>query len=147
MPNRPDSQTPRPERRPTGERSGWPRWGIWLVMGMLGATFLYSALQPSESFETITYDQFLVRVGDGDVTEARIDNQTGRIELRTDDGERLATTGPLELSAEDRRVLDEAGTAVEFTTPEPGFLSTWLPLLLPVGRCAWLLPSTGWSSP
>jgi cell division protease FtsH len=133
MPNRPDSQTPRPERRPTGERSGWPRWGIWLVMGVLGATFLYSALQPSESFETITYDQFLVRVGDGDVTEARIDNQTGRIELRTDDGERLATTGPLELSAEDRRVLDEAGTAVEFTTPEPGFLSTWLPLLLPIG--------------
>jgi cell division protease FtsH len=39
----------------------------------------------------------------------------------------------LELSAVDRQVLTDSGISVILETPQPGFASTWLPLLLPVG--------------
>ena len=62
-----------------------------------------------------------------------IDNQTGQIDFETVDGAEFGTTGPLELSDNDRRVLSDSGVAVTYDTPQPGFLQTWLPLLLPVG--------------
>ncbi len=102
-------------------------------MGLLAATLLYPLLQPSEDLEALPYDQFLARVADGEVTEVTVDNQTGRIEIRTSEGVAFTTTGPLELSAVDRQVLTDSGISVIFETPQPGFASTWLPLLLPVG--------------
>lgn len=102
-------------------------------MGLLAATLLYPLLQPSEDLEALPYDQFLALVADGEVTEVTVDNQTGRIEIRTSEGVAFTTTGPLELSAVDRQVLTDSGISVIFETPQPGFASTWLPLLLPVG--------------
>jgi cell division protease FtsH len=102
-------------------------------MGLLAATLLYPLLQPSEDLEALPYDQFLARVADGEVTEVTVDNQTGRIEIRTFEGVAFTTTGPLELSAVDRQVLTDSGISVIFETPQPGFAATWLPLLLPVG--------------
>ncbi len=102
-------------------------------MGLLAATLLYPLLQPSEDLEALPYDQFLARVADGEVTEVTVDNQTGRIEIRTSEGVAFTTTGPLELSAVDRQVLTDSGISVIFETPQPGFAATWLPLLLPVG--------------
>ncbi len=102
-------------------------------MGLLAATLLYPLLQPSEDLEALPYDQFLARVADGEVTEVTVDNQTGRIEIRTSEGVAFTTTGPLELSAVDRQVLADSGISVIFETPQPGFAATWLPLLLPVG--------------
>ncbi|MDE0928452.1 MAG: ATP-dependent zinc metalloprotease FtsH [Acidimicrobiales bacterium] len=120
---------------PSGSKAnkGWPRWGIWMLMGLLAATLLYPLLQPSEDLEALPYDQFLARVADGEVTEVTVDNQTGRIEIRTSEGVAFTTTGPLELSAVDRQVLADSGISVIFETPQPGFAATWLPLLLPVG--------------
>ena len=124
-----------PSSEPSGSKAnkGWPRWGIWMLMGLLAATLLYPLLQPSEDLEALPYDQFLARVADGEVTEVTVDNQTGRIEIRTSEGVAFTTTGPLELSAVDRQVLTDSGISVIFETPQPGFASTWLPLLLPVG--------------
>lgn len=102
-------------------------------MGLLAATLLYPLLQPSEDLEALPYDQFLALVADGEVTEVTVDNQTGRIEIRTSEGVAFTTTGPLELSAVDRQVLTDSGISVIFETPQPGFAATWLPLLLPVG--------------
>jgi cell division protease FtsH len=120
---------------PSGSKAnkGWPRWGIWMLMGLLAATLLYPLLQPSEDLEALPYDQFLALVADGEVTEVTVDNQTGRIEIRTSEGVAFTTTGPLELSAVDRQVLTDSGISVIFETPQPGFAATWLPLLLPVG--------------
>ncbi|HIG25285.1 MAG TPA: ATP-dependent metallopeptidase FtsH/Yme1/Tma family protein [Acidimicrobiia bacterium] len=124
-----------PSSEPSGSKAnkGWPRWGIWMLMGLLAATLLYPLLQPSEDLEALPYDQFLARVADGEVTEVTVDNQTGRIEIRTSEGVAFTTTGPLELSAVDRQVLTDSGISVIFETPQPGFAATWLPLLLPVG--------------
>jgi len=126
-------QAPGPERRGSGRTRGWPRWGVWVVLGLLTSVLLFSSMLPNESSEDVTYDQFLDDVAADSVTDVRIDNQTGRIDFHLADGTGFTTTGPLELSPDDRALLADSRAAVEFNTPEPGFLQTWLPLLLPVG--------------
>ena len=131
MNERRPSPSPRPER-PGGNARGWPPWGIWVVVGLFASLFLFSALAPNESGEKVGYDRFLDDLAVGAVVDVRIDNQSGRIDYHDTDGGSFTTTGPLELSPEDRDLLDASGAAVEFRTPEPGFFQTWLPLLLPV---------------
>ena len=102
-------------------------------MGLLTSVLVFSSILPSESSERVSYDQFLDDVAAGSVTDVLIDNRSGRIDFHDADGIRFATTGPLELSADDRALLAGSQAAVEFKTPEPGFLQTWLPMLLPIG--------------
>ena len=102
-------------------------------MGLLASVLVFSSMLPSESSERVSYDQFLDDVAAGSVTEVRIDNRSGRIDFHDADGIRFTTTGPLELSADDRALLAGSQAAVEFKTPEPGILQTWLPMLLPIG--------------
>ena len=102
-------------------------------MGLLASVLLFSSMLPSETSESVSYDQFLDDVAAGSVTDVLIDNRSGRIDFHDADGIRFTTTGPLELSADDRALLAGSQAAVEFNTPEPGVLQTWLPLLLPVG--------------
>ena len=125
---RPSGPSTQPKRD-----QGWPRWGVWLVMGLVATALILPGLMPSDSAEQVAYDRFLDRVAAGEVADVLVDNQTGRITF-IDDGETtFETTGPLELSIDDRRLLSDSGAAVRFETPQPGFLQTWLPLLLPVG--------------
>ncbi len=101
-------------------------------MGLLASVLLFSSMLPSESSDHVSYDQFLDDVAAGSVTDVRIDNRSGRIDFHDTDGIRFTTTGPLELSADDRALLAGSQAAVEFNTPEPGILQTWLPMLLPI---------------
>ena len=102
-------------------------------MGLLTSVLVFSSILPSESSERVSYDQFLDDVAAGSVTDVLIDNRSGRIDFHDADGIRFTTTGPLELSADDRALLAGSQAAVEFKTPEPGILQTWLPMLLPIG--------------
>ena len=102
-------------------------------MGLLTSVLVISWMRPSESSERVSYDQFLDDVAAGSVTDVLIDNRSGRIDFHDTDGIRFTTTGPLELSADDRALLAGSQAAVEFKTPEPGILQTWLPMLLPIG--------------
>jgi len=105
---------------------------MWLVMGLVAAALFLPGLLPSTEAEQVAYDRFLDRVAAGEVGEVLVDNQSGDIEFSTADGT-FGTTGPLELSIDDRRLLADSGAEVRFETPQPNFLQTWLPLLLPVG--------------
>ena len=102
-------------------------------MGLIAAALFFPSFLPSDQIDEVAYDRFLDRVAVGEVAEILVDNQTGRIEFTDAEGATYATTGPLELSIDDRRLLADSGAAVRFETPQPGFLQTWLPLLLPVG--------------
>ena len=104
-----------------------------MVMGLIAAALFFPSFLPSDQIDEVAYDRFLDRVAVGEVAEILVDNQTGRIEFTDAEGTTYATTGPLELSIDDRRLLADSGAAVRFETPQPGFLQTWLPLLLPVG--------------
>ena len=130
MVDRPDGPTgPSPQGK---KDQGWPRWGIWLVMGLVAAALILPGLLPSSSTDQVAYDHFLNRVAAAEVTDVLVDNQTGGITFVDDAGTTFETTGPLELSIDDRRLLADSGAAVRFETPQPGFLQNWLPLLLPV---------------
>jgi len=102
-------------------------------MGLLTVVLFLPGLVSDEEVESVSYDTFLGRVVAGEVATVAVDNQTGRIDFDTVDGAEFGTTGPLKLSDDDRRVLSDSGVAVTYDTPQPGFLQTWLPLLLPVG--------------
>ncbi|MDG2426920.1 MAG: ATP-dependent zinc metalloprotease FtsH [Acidimicrobiales bacterium] len=101
-------------------------------MGLLATAFILPGLLPSDTADQVAYDLFLDRVATGEVADVLVDNQTGRITFTNDAGTAFETTGPIELSIDDRRLLSDSGTEVRFKTPQPGFLQTWLPLLLPV---------------
>ena len=104
-----------------------------MVMGLIAAALFFPSFLPSDQIDEVPYDRFLDQVAVGEVAEILVDNQTGRIEFIDAEGTSYATTGPLELSIDDRRLLADSGAAVHFETPQPGFFQTWLPLLLPVG--------------
>ncbi len=104
-----------------------------MVMGLIAAALFFPSFLPSDQIDEVPYDRFLDRVAASEVAEILVDNQTGRIEFIDGEGTSYATTGPLELSIDDRRLLADSGAAVHFETPQPGFFQTWLPLLLPVG--------------
>ena len=102
-------------------------------MGLLAVVLFLPGLVSDGEVESVSYDTFLDRVAASEVATVAIDNQTGQIDFETVDGAEFGTTGPLELSDNDRRVISDSGVAVTYDTPQPGFLQTWLPLLLPVG--------------
>jgi len=112
---------------------GWPRWGMWLVLGLVASFLFFPNLFPADELDEVTYDRFLAQVAAHEVTDVLVDNLTGHIEFTDADGVLHVTAGPLELSIDDRRLLAESGAAVRFETPKPGFVQSWLPLLLPVG--------------
>jgi len=118
----------------SGLTQGWPRWSLWLLIGVIAAAFLSTSFLGGETGDKIDYDAFLQEVRDGKVEKITYDNTNANIKgEREGDAEDFATTGPLEggLPDSDAELLAEQGVKVEFVTPEPGFLSSWLPLLLP----------------
>ncbi len=90
-------------------------------------------LLPSDDGEKISYNEFRSQVEAGDVTEIEVNNETGKIKGELVDGTSFNTTGPLELPPDDLELFDENIASVEFNTPQTSFLTSLLPLLLPVG--------------
>ncbi len=113
------------------ESSGWSRYAVWILLGSVLAIVLVTALLPSDSRESVDYSDFLDRVTDGEVTEAQYDNTDGGIKFSTETTE-FQTVGPTPLPDDDVALIS-ARTTLKFTTPQPSFLTSILPLLLPVG--------------
>jgi cell division protease FtsH len=113
------------------ESSGWSRYAVWILLGSVLAIVLVTALLPSDSRESVDYSDFLERVTDGEVTEAEYDNTDGGIKFSTETTE-FQTVGPTPLPDDDVALIS-ARTTLKFTTPQPSFLTSILPLLLPVG--------------
>jgi cell division protease FtsH len=101
---------------------------------VIAAAFLSTSLLGGSSDEKIDYDAFLEEVRDGQVEKITYDNTNGNIKgERKGDNPGFTTTGPLEggLPQQDLDLLEENGVKVEFVTPEPSFLTSLLPFLLP----------------
>ena len=68
-----------PDRRPershgdqpssgTGKGPGsWPKWTIWLLVGVVAAAFLVPSLWPSDSGETLEYSEWREQVIEGNI--------------------------------------------------------------------------------
>ncbi|MDY7102865.1 MAG: ATP-dependent zinc metalloprotease FtsH [Actinomycetota bacterium] len=132
------SPTP-PQRQNKGsgssgrQESGWPKWSIWILLGLVvAALFLPSQLDRSSS-ESLAYSDFLDDVEAGEVESFEFNNNNGDITATYSDGEERTTTGPIEFSEADRALFAEQGVEYNFDTPESSFLSALIPLMLPIG--------------
>ena len=111
---------------------------MWILLGSVIAVFFVSAILPSEGNNEIPYNDFRERVAEGEVREGIYDNTNGDIEFTDIDGIEFSTTGPNPLPDADvelinDNVFDEDGNpSFRYETPTTGFLTSLLPLLLPV---------------
>ncbi|HEX2064056.1 MAG TPA: ATP-dependent zinc metalloprotease FtsH, partial [Acidimicrobiales bacterium] len=78
------------------------------------------------------YGTLIENARQGNVTEARVNNDTGHIIGKLNDGTRFSVNGPRPLPDEDAALLRDKVRELDFDNSEPSFLGSMLPLLLPV---------------
>jgi cell division protease FtsH len=111
-----------------------PKWGLWVLLGLTLAVVVLPSLLSAGTSDKIAYSAFMDQARDGDVDKIVIDNTNGSISGELDSGKEFRTTGPLDggLPESDLTTLKEQGVKVEYKTPQPGFLASLLPFLIPV---------------
>ena len=133
IPNNGDPNEPKAR----GRDGGFPRWSLWILIGLVAATFLVPQLVDSDNATTVTYSEYIERVESGQVDSVIISNTSGVITatLQSEEGqtaEILKTTGPTEAQADHLQLLEERQVTFEFDNPTTNFFLQLLPLLLPV---------------
>ena len=123
-----DQDSPRSGR---GER-GIPRWFLWIVLGLVAATFVVPQLLNTENRTEINYSDFIDRVDQGDVDEIRISNGDGEITGTFVGGEEFLSNGPIDPVAEHVQLLEDRNVKFEFYNKTTNFFISLLPLLLPI---------------
>lgn len=137
---------PPPGRNPKlpgkSEGGGWPKWSVWVVMGVLATLLIVTMAAPRDESGTIPYTQFLEEVRSGQVKSVEYDNATARIEITTTEDETLSTTGLAEWPADDLALLRQNGVEFNPVTKTGNFFLNLIPLMLPfifiIGFLYWL---------
>ncbi len=146
-----------PDRKPTDRKptdpspsgsgrgpGSWPKWTIWVLVGVLAAAFLVPSLWPSDSGESLEYSEWRTEVIAGNISSAVIDNGSGRITGEFTNGDKYSTTGDgaTGVSDDDRQLLVDNEVTYEFKAPSSnwllGILSIFLPVLLIIGFFVWM---------
>jgi cell division protease FtsH len=128
--------------RPAREGSGFPRWGLWVFVGLMVSALILPSMLGGDDGNEIHYTEFMQAVDDGDVKAIEIDNTNGSISGTFDDDTEFNTTGPLDggIPESDLAKLRRQNIEVSYVTPTPSFLVSILPyLLLPVIFIAFIL--------
>ena len=96
-------QRPSGDQRPTPPGGGggdglrkpgsWPRWTMWVLLGVVALALLLPSLWPNEAGEQLSYTEFMAQVREGNVDSVVINNSTGAIEGEFDDGTEFRTHG------------------------------------------------------
>ena len=129
--------------KPSGSTQ-WPRWSLWILAGVIIASFVLTTFVGGDSGESVSYDQFIQQAGEGEVESITFDNTNAKITGTLQDGTEFTTTGPLEsgIPPEDLATLRANDVDVEYKTPSSnpiiGFLSIFGPLILIVGFFWWM---------
>ncbi|HEX2381237.1 MAG TPA: ATP-dependent zinc metalloprotease FtsH [Acidimicrobiales bacterium] len=132
----PPPPPPRDQRPPTRSGLGsWPRWSIWVLLGVVAAALLLPSLFSSSEGQQIDYTTFLTQVQNDNVKSIEWNNNDGHINGQFDDGAKFTTTGvpsPPGPSDDDRTLFADHHVQVTFKTPQSSIWGTLLPLLLPI---------------
>ena len=128
----PEGQLPEPREgrrmpRPAPGQ-GWPRWGTWLVLGVILSLFVVGSLFTTSSDNKISYSQFLDRVRDHKVESVSLDNSSHNISGVDKDGTHFKVNGPVTLL---ELALRESSEAVPASTCPSGVPGT--PCVVPAG--------------
>ena len=121
----------------------WPRWTIWVLVGVLAAAFLVPSLWPSDSGTSLEYSEWRTQVIEGNIATADI-NASGKITGEFTNGDSYTTTGDAStgVSDDDRQLLIDNNVAYKFTAASNnwllGVLSIFLPVMLIIGFFVWM---------
>jgi cell division protease FtsH len=154
LPGRGRSPGPKPKAKPKGQASpesgdsarkgGWPRWLIWVLVGVLVATVILPQLLPSDEGDAITYTEFMEQIADGNVESITINNGTAAISGEFADGTKFTTIGGGDrgMSDSDELLAREKGVKIDFDMPSNNWflsiLGLMLPVMLIIGFFVWL---------
>ncbi|MGB0112819.1 MAG: ATP-dependent zinc metalloprotease FtsH [Ilumatobacteraceae bacterium] len=122
----------------------WPRWTIWVLVGVLAAAFLVPSLWPSDDGTSLTYTEWRTQVVDGQIATAEINNGSGKITGEFANGDKYSTSGGGErgVSDADEQLMIEQNVDYEFKPPSNnwllGILSIFLPVMLIIGFFVWM---------
>src|SRR5437763_4445784 len=104
-----------------GGMSTWPRWSIWVLLGLVAAAFLLPTFFSTSEGTDLQYSQFLTEVQNGNVKSIEWNNDDGHITGQFIDGKKFTTTGlpsPPGPSDADRALFTDHHIDVKFRTPE-----------------------------
>jgi cell division protease FtsH len=140
-----DSGEPAGDGQGGGRGPGsWPRWTIWLLVGVLAAAFLIPNLWPSDNGEELTYNEWRTQVIEGQIDTATINTGSGKISGEFKNGDEYNTTGGGErgVSEADEALLIENEVQFEFKAPSNNWflnvIGLMLPVLLIIGFFVWM---------
>jgi cell division protease FtsH len=121
-----------------------PKWGLWVLLGLTLMVVVLPTLLSTSSTKKVPYSSFMSQVRAGSVQSIEVDNTNGSITGKLDSGSEFHTTGPLDggLPDSDLKVLSDKKVEVKYKTPQPSWVSSLLPILLPivliVGVLVWM---------
>jgi cell division protease FtsH len=122
----------------------WPRWTIWVLIGVLAAAFIVPSLWPSDSGESLEYSEWRTQVIEGNIATAEINTGSGKITGEFTNGDKYSTSGGGErgVSEADEQLLIENDVSYKFIPPSNnwllGILSIFLPVMLIIGFFVWM---------
>ncbi len=131
---------------PSGGRGpgSWPRWTIWVLVGVLAAAFLVPSLWPSSSGESLEYSEWRTQMIEGNIATAEINTGSGKITGEFTNGDKYTTTGRADtgVSDADQELMIENDVQFTFVAPSNnwllGILSIFLPVMLIIGFFVWM---------
>lgn len=108
-----------------------PKWAIWAIIAAVVVLAFGSQLLSTTSGEKLSYSEFLIQVRNGDVKKITINNSTNVISGELTNGGKFTTTGAISLSDADESLLKENGVEYDYSTPQPNWITSLLPIVLP----------------
>ncbi len=115
---------------------------MWILIGVVAALLFGSQLLTTDDGKSIAYSDFLAQAKNGQVASAKYNNDSGTISGELTDKTKFTTTGPIPLPDADQAMLQEKVPGFQFHTPTSSWLSSLIPLLLPlvllIGFFVWM---------
>lgn len=108
-----------------------PKWAIWAIIAAVAVLAFGSQYISQPTGEVLTYTEFLAQVRNGDVKEVIINNANNTISGELTNGGKFTTTGAVQLSDADEQLLKEMGVNYDYKTPQPNWITSLLPIVLP----------------
>ncbi|MEY3656394.1 MAG: ATP-dependent protease FtsH [Actinomycetota bacterium] len=119
-----------------------PKWSIWVIIAAVVVLAFGSQFISPATGEKLSYTEFLVQVQEGNVKNVTINNATNVISGVLTNGGKFTTTGAVQLSDADEQMLKQNGVDYNFKTPQPNWISSLLPIILPflfvIGFFVWM---------
>jgi cell division protease FtsH len=131
---------------PSGGRGpgSWPRWTIWVLVGVLAAAFLVPSLWPNDDGTSLEYSEWRTQMIEGNIDTAEINTGSGKITGTFTNGDEYTTTGRADtgVSDADQELMIENDVQFTFVAPSNnwllGILSIFLPVMLIIAFFVWM---------